>query len=187
MKQRSLFALFIVVFTLSCTNEKDKKQETAIVVESDEKYFNAKDEVMVFDSIATVDVHQKDSISSWKGYFKVQASLEKFRKTTPNEVLDGAKDLVKDVKLMRDSITVPVLKERGMNARINALYNQSLRLQEMKDIPAITVPEVAKQTEGLFSIFRMINHKINAIYDQRNFERDLVKDDFFFSKIDSIQ
>ncbi|NIJ44420.1 hypothetical protein FHR24_000859 [Wenyingzhuangia heitensis] len=184
MKQ-SLLAIIIVIVTLSCKND-NSKQETEAAVVSDEKYFNAKDEVMLFDSIAVAEVVYKDSIATWKGYFKVQENLKKFKKTSPNEVLGASDEFVKDVQLMRDSITIPILRERGMRARINALYNQALRLQEMKSIPAITVPEVTKQTQGLFSIFRMINYKVNAIYEQVNFEKDLVKDDFFFSKIDSI-
>ncbi len=174
------------MFAVSC--QKEKKQEKQVTINtSKEKYFNAKDAVIIFDSIPEVTIFQKDSIANWKGYFRVKKSLEKIKRTTPNEILVVSKDLVKEIKVMRDSISVISLRERGMRARINALYNQSLRLQEMKNIPAITVPKIVKQAKGLFSIFRMINHKINAIYEQKNFEKELIEDEFFFSKIDSIQ
>ncbi|MDO3695393.1 hypothetical protein QVZ41_11135 [Wenyingzhuangia sp. chi5] len=183
MKYITLFVTFCAVF-IAC---EQKKTETAVKAENDEKYLSAKDETIIFDSVAPVKVIYKDSILDWKGYFKVTEDLKRLKKTTPNEVLSVAEELVKDVALMRDSITVKVLDERGMRARMNALYNQSLRLQEMKDIPAITVPEITKQTQGLFTIFRMINTKINAIYEQNDFEQELLDDNFFFSKIDSIQ
>lgn len=183
MKYITLFVIFYTVF-IAC---EQKKTKTAINAENDEKYLSTKDEIIVFDSLAPVEVIYKDSIIGWKGYFKVTEDLKRLKKTTPNEVLNTAEELTKDVELMKDSITVEVLNDRGMRARINTLYNQSLRLQEMKDIPAITVPEIIKQTQGLFAIFRMINTKINAIYEQNDFERELVEDNFFFSKIDSIK
>lgn len=171
---------------LSCKNNKNKKETEKNEVSS-EKYLNIKDEVIVFDSLAFVDVVYKDSIKDWKGYFKVAKDLDFLKKTTPNEVLSASDELVKDVTLMRDSITVQTLNEKGIKARLNALYNQSLRLKEMKSIPAIKVSEIIDETKGLFSIYRMINHKINALYEQVNFEKDLKEENFFFSKIDSIK
>ncbi|MGY5354741.1 hypothetical protein [Wenyingzhuangia sp. IMCC45467] len=183
MKYITLFVIFCVVF-IAC---EQKKSETTVKAENDEKYFSAKDEIIVFDSLSPVNIIYKDSIVGWKGYFEVTDDLERIKKTSPNEVLSSAEELVKDVALMRDSITVKVLDEKGMRARMNTLYNQALRLQEMKEIPAITVPEITKQTQGLFTIYRMINTKINAIYEQNNFEKELVDDNFFFSKLDSIE
>lgn len=184
MKYIALFVIFCTVF-IACEQKKTQKsvKETA----KNEKYLNTKDETIVFDSIAPIKIIYKDSIVDWKGYFKVTKALEGLKETTPNEALNAAEELVKDVELMRDSITVKVLDERGMRARMNVLFNQALRLQEMKDIPAITVDEIIKQTQGLFTIFRMINTKINAIYEQNDFEKELIEEDFFFSKLDSIE
>lgn len=186
MKTRNLLTLLILITILSCTIDKKNKKSKEIENLSTEKYFNAKDEVLVFDSISMSIPSQNDSLADWKGYQKVKEGLLKFKKTTPNEVLVGAEEFVGNVKVMNDSITISLLDERSLKARINALYNQSLRLQEMKDIPSITVEEIEKQTKGLFSIFRMINHKIDAIYKQEEFEKELLEDDFFFSKMDSI-
>lgn len=151
------------------------------------KYSNPKDEFVQFDTLKAEAVVYKDSIANWKGYHKVVETLEKLKNNTPNEALNISEELVDNVKLMKDSITVTQLKIRGVRARLNALYNQSLRLKEMKNIPAITIPEVKKQTQGLFVIFRMINRKIDAVYKQIDFENELVKENFVFSKLDSIQ
>lgn len=184
MKQKSLLVFIIVVFALSCKKDKDKKNTEVVSID---KYQNIKDNIVVFDSFAPVKVVYKDSLLGWKGYFDVQEDLELLKKTTPNEALGLSEKLVKDVALMKDSITVKTLDEKGMRARMNTLYNQALRLQEMKEIPAITVPEITKQTQGLFTLYRMINTKINAIYEQNDFEKELLEDDFFFSKLDSIE
>ncbi|MDO6738340.1 hypothetical protein [Wenyingzhuangia sp. 2_MG-2023] len=181
-------ALYILLtgLLIACQESKEKSSEE-VVVNDDRKYFNPKDEFIQFDTLVTEGTVYKDSISSWKGYQKVKETLEKLKKNTPNDVLNISDELVGNVVLMRDSITVDLLKIKGMRARIHTLYNQSLRLQEMKDIPAITVPEIKKQTQGLFVIFRMINRKITAIYQQVDFENELENDEFFFSKIDSIR
>lgn len=186
MKYLGLFIMSVFVFLTSC-KQNTKESGVAQVLVEKTKYYNPKDETIAFDSIKKVKISYKDSIITWKGYHKVKEKLAKYRSTSPNEILSSSEELLADVKLMRDSITIVALKDKGIRARINALYNQSLRLREMKEIPAITVPEVVKQTQGMYVIFRMINSKINAIYDQINFEKELIEDDFMFSKIDSIQ
>lgn len=186
MKYSNIFIISTFFLILSCQHTKVEKEVDSSLV-SKEKYENPKDNTVTFDKIIDINVRYKDSITTWKGYHKVKQRLESLKTTTPNEVLNISEDFIKEVKLMRDSITVKSLNIKGMKSRINALYNQSLRLQEMKTIPAITVEEVRKQTEGLFVIVRLIDAKINAIYEQKKFENELLEEDFFFSKIDSIQ
>ncbi len=169
---------------ISCKEVVKEKQE---IKKETEKYKNPKDEIIVFDTLKDITIQYKDSITNWKGYYRVKDVLESLKTTTPNEVLSNADDLVKDIKSMKDSMVVVSLRTQGMRARINGLYNQALRLQDMSNIPAITVKEVTKETRGLFKLFGMINKKINAIYNQVDFEKEMKADDFFFSKIDSIQ
>lgn len=171
---------------MACDSEKkeSKKPEKA---EEQKKYSNPKDEFVQFDTITEENVVLIDSIASWKGYHQVKEILERLKNNTPNEVLSTSEELVRKVVLMRDSLEIDLLKKRGVKARINALYNQSLRLQEMAEIPSITIPEVKKQTQGLFVIFRMINRKVNAVYQQQEFENKLIKENFVFSKLDSIK
>ncbi len=170
---------------VACQSEKKESDDKTVSLEN--KYASPKDSQQVFDTVVGVKLVYKDSIINWKGYHKVQETLKLMKKNTTNEVLSLSEQLVENVTLMRDSITVKTLDEKGMRARINALYNQALRLQEMKSIPAITIPEVKKQTQGLFVIFRMINRKANAIYRKQDFEKEMLQEDFIFSKIDSIQ
>lgn len=184
MKQNCLLALFIAVVMISCGSNEDNK---TIKKSSNDKYKNIKDEVIVFDSVAPVKIMYPDSIIGWKGYFQVKENLQDFKRNTPHEVMTMAEGLVANIELMKDSITVKTLDDKGIRSRINVLLNQALRLQDMKNIPAITVPEVVKQTQGLFTVYRMINHKINAIYQQNDFENELIEEDFFFSKLDSIE
>lgn len=184
MKQITFYISTIIILMISCTDHKDNETENDIPTE---KYQSIKDDVFVFDSLPSVDIVYKDSILVWKEYFNVKEQLSYFKKTSPNDVLGMSENLVKEIAFMRDSIRVEILNVKGMRARMNTLYNQALRLQEMKDITAITVPEIKKQTTGLFVLFRMMNTKINAIYEQNQFEKDLLEDEFFFSKLDSIK
>lgn len=158
-----------------------EKQEGA------KKYSDPKDVFTQFYTLEDEVFLHKDSIVLWEGYQRVKESLENLKNNTPNEVLNSSENLVQNASWMRDTITVKVLNNKGMRARMNTFYNQSLRLQDMKNIPSITIPEIKKQTEGLFIIFRMINRKIDAIYKQEDFENDLLEDDFIFSKLDSIK
>lgn len=182
------FAIAVIfVLIVSCKKDTEKKEVVTKLSIKNSKYSNPKDDVLLFDSIGFVNVKYKDSITTWSGYYRVKKTLESLKETTPNLVLNASQNLVADVVVMRDSIPVTGLKVKGMRARINGLYNQSLRLQEMNEIPSITVKEVIRQTKGLFVIFRTIDKKINAIYEQVDFEKELEEEDFFFSKIDSIQ
>ena len=185
MKQKNLFVLVLLVFMFSCKNSKEVKLEEELT--SKVKYQNIKDEVVEIDTLLSVELIYKDSVIGWKGYAEVEKDLQLLKKCSPNEVLNLSQKLVNDVVLMKDSIHVVSLNEKGIRVRMNTLYNQALRLQEMKDIPAITVQEIVKQTQSVFTLHNMINDKINAIYEQKKFEKELSENQFFFSKLDSIE
>ncbi len=180
-----MYLLLVLGLCFACSKKKEaSKSEGTKLMKS---YVGEKDKEVKFDTVHLEKVRFKDSIKDWKGYHKIDALLKVLKTSTPNELLYTADDFVKDIKLMKDSIPVESLKKPGMRARINGMYNQALRLKEMSTIPAITVDEVVKQTVGLYAIFNMITTKVNAIYDQENFENELLEEDFIFSKIDSIQ
>lgn len=182
---KKVFYIFIAVFIvlISCQS---KVKNDQMVVDKQDKYANVKDEIRVFDTLPSVALKYNDSIVDWKGYLRVKETLRLIKKTSANEVLSTAEVLVKDIVSMRDSIPMDVMEQKGMSARLNGLYNQALRLQEMQEIPAITMAEIAHQTQGLFVLFNTINKKVNAIYDQIDFENKMIEDDFVFSVQDSI-
>lgn len=177
----------MLLFSLLIACNQSKNTSKVVDEESKlKKYSDPKDEFMQFDNLKEEKFKYKDSILSWEGYKRVHQSLDKLRNNTPNEVLNLSEELVENTKWMRDTISVEAMKNKGMRARMNTFYNQALRLQEMKSISSITVAEIEKQTAGLFVVFRMVNRKIDAIYEQQNFEKDLLEDDFVFSRLDSI-
>lgn len=180
----SLIVFVLLVFACKESRVQSKIQENP---KEQKKYADPKDEFIQFDTLAVENLLFLDSIASWQGYFRVKNSLKLIKNNTPNEVLSISDELVEHVSNMRDSVTVAAMDEKGMRSRMNALYNQSLRLQEMKTIPSITIPEIKKQTQGLFVIFRMIDRKINAIYRKQEFEQELLEDNFTFSRLDSIK
>jgi len=183
MKKCFLGVSFLVLILIACKQKNEK-----LVGDSKElsKYTSAKDLVKEFDSLPSVVLKYKDSVEGWKGYQEVRLTMQSFKKTTANEVLINTVKLVKEIELMRDSFDRPELKVRGMLSIINGLHNQALSLQEMGEISAITIEEISHQTQGLFVLFNMVDKKINAIYDQLDFENKMLQDEFEFSLKDSI-
>ena len=179
---RILLLIWVLVLCVACQKKSkiDKNGQVSL------KYLNQKDEVQNIGAVQEVSVVYLDSIESWKGYFKVKESLLALKQTSANEILSQSPHVLEDVILMRDSIPFKDLRVKGMSARLNAMYNQALRLREMQDIPAITAEEITNQTEGLFVLFHMVNQKINAIYDQIDFENQMLEDEFVFSLKDSV-
>lgn len=177
-----IIANICFLLVVSCQPQKQTPKQIKEKELADSKYINPKDIELIYDSISLGSVKYKDSIKDWKNYYKVQDVLTSIAKTSPNNVLSASDDLVEKIIAMQKKIPVVALRSKGIKARLNALYNQSLRLKEMSTIPAITVDEISQQTAGLFVIFRTIEKKIDAIYEQVNFEQELIKEEFFFLK-----
>ncbi|MDB4297703.1 hypothetical protein N9901_02995 [Flavobacteriaceae bacterium] len=174
MKKATL--LIVVIFSfISCA----KKGTTATNVET-VKYYNAKDEMVTFEDFTPLNSSNNKHVKSWKGYQQLKVQLTALKTTTPNEILSLSDELTKTVVLMRDSIRNNDLAISGVKARVNALYNQSLRLQDMQNIPSITAAEIKNQLKGMFTIYSTLNTKIDAVYNQIAFEKELEEEVPFF-------
>ena len=76
---------------------------------------------------------------------------------------DLAKNLV-------DSLKPVIFETPAFNARVNLLYNQTLRLFDMSSIPAIKANEVNNHIDKVLNAFSSINSKINTTWKQRELE-----------------
>ena len=132
----------------------------------------------------------KKEVEDWTTLQNTEYFLERFKKGSANEILSNALEFKTITKALKDSIKPTLFSLPSVEARINILYNESLRLADMTYIPAITADEVHEQTNKIMDAFSSINLKINTVLRKKQFE-DAIDIDVSFigldtTKIDSV-
>ena len=174
---RVLILLCFVLTLASCqkqvTTDDENKTEQALlsVVQS----FKKPDDIMP---------QYKKEVESWTHYRNLTSFMERFEKASANEVLSNAMELETMVKTLKDSVIPNPFNVDALKARINILHNESLRLSDMTNIPAITNSEVIEQTKKTINAYSSINSKINTILTKKNFE-DAIQIDVKYIGLDS--
>lgn len=134
----------------------------------------------VFDVSLTNEV--KDSLKAWKAYFEFTEFLTtNFKEISPSMALEYATELSERSKTMNDSLKIRTLNTKGVFARLHTLYSEVLRLNDMEAIPSIKAEEVVEQTRKIASVYNSLNAKINAVYAQKNFDKDVDFDESIFN------
>ncbi|MBP8792686.1 MAG: hypothetical protein KBH29_05860 [Lutibacter sp.] len=159
MKYLNCFLVFFLLLVVSC-GKTDKTEEVA----------QTKDSVVVKESKISNSIGEtlipsaKLDIDKWKEYEEVDKFMLKFYSVSKLEALSNAQELADLVKLMKDSIRVRKLDEPSTISRINVLYNETLRLADMANIPSIKKEEVKVEVKKILELFTAFNVKINTIY-----------------------
>ncbi len=129
-------------------------------------------------------------VKDWKELKTIDSFFVKFRKISPNEALSNAIELKDLVKNLKDSIKPKSFDTPSLNARINILNNEVLRLADLTEIGAIQAEEVNKQVDKTMSAFSDLNTKINTILAKVRFENEIKIDVKYIgldsTKIDSV-
>ena len=73
-------------------------------------------------------------IDSWTGYENLTTFLEQYTSISPNDALNNSRELNDITKSIIDSVKPKFLETDAFNARINLLYNETLRLYDMSSI-----------------------------------------------------
>ena len=145
--------------------------------------------VQTHNSVDLVMPQFQENIKDWESLNNVNAFLERFNKASANEVLSNSIELKSLSKALLDSVMPKEFKISSLKARINILYNESLRLEDMNDIPSISSKEVHEQTNKILDIFSSINSKINTVLRKKKFEEAIDVDVSYIgldtTKIDS--
>jgi hypothetical protein len=140
--------------------------------------------------IGDVLISYKKDIENWEEFNLLNSFISKFKKTSPNEALSNAIELKELVKNLKDSIIPEKFNIPPFNARVNILYNESLRLTDLTYIPSIKAEEVNAQIDKVLNSFSSLKGKINTIITQKKFEEAIDIDMNFIgidsTKIDSI-
>ena len=163
---------FLIVF--SCGKSADTPKSKVKVKKDShaiQKLFNKK-ERFVFSETLTASVN--DSLKSWKQYGKIATFLSKnYLDVSPAEALEMSNELAEISISFKDSVSVPILANNAMFARLNVFTSEVLRLKDMATIPNIKSKEVAEQTKKILAVFSAINSKINSLYKEQSFDSNL--------------
>ncbi|TXD52824.1 MULTISPECIES: hypothetical protein [unclassified Polaribacter] len=176
---------FLTIFLLfSC----DKKQEKDEQAQDDFKPLLSI--VNEYSAIKEIDTVFNKDVENWEELRTVDDFLSRFKKVSPNEILSNAIELKDLVKSLTDSLHPQLFNTASFNARINILYNETLRLADMTTIPLINADEVNEQAEKIIDAFSAVNSKVNSILAKKRFEEAIEVDVKFIgldsTKLDSV-
>ena len=92
--------------------------------------------------------------------------------------MNNSRELNDITKSIIDSVQPQFLGTAAFKARLNLLYNETLRLYDMSSIPAIKATEVNHQVANILNAFSSVNFKINTILTQSELEKNITEPDF---------
>lgn len=173
-----LLPFFMVALFFSC----DKKQVKSKQLQNDFKPLLSV--VKEYSAIKKIDTAFSREVENWETLKTVDDFLARFKKVSPNEILSNAIELKDLVKSLTDSIHPQLFNIGAFNARVNILYNETLRLADMTTIPLINAEEVNDQTEKIIEALSAVNSKVNSILSKKRFE-DAIEVDVKFIGLDS--
>ena len=120
--------------------------------------------------ISKIHAKYQTEIEEWQEYENLSVFLNQFATISPNDALNNSRELNDLAKNLVDSLKPVIFETPAFNARVNLLYNQTLRLFDMSSIPAIKANEVNNHIDKVLNAFSSINSKINTTLKQRELE-----------------
>lgn len=120
--------------------------------------------------ISKIHAKYQTEIEEWQEYENLSVFLNQFSSISPNDALNNSRELNDLAKNLVDSLKPVIFETPAFNARVNLLYNQTLRLFDMSSIPAIKANEVNNHIDKVLNAFSSINSKINTTLKQRELE-----------------
>ena len=128
---------------------------------------------------STITPSSLKKIETWQAYTAFNDFIKRFEKTSPDEAFDNVAELKELTLALEDSLNIVSFKNSAFKSRLHVLKNEVMRLEDMEDIPAITSKEVNLQVDKIFLVFTSLNNKINTVFNQEKFEKDIDLGDFF--------
>ena len=122
------YCVFILLIS-SCIN---KKTDAIQEIEKPES-----SRVKKHDQLASIQSKFQLDIDTWKEYENLAIFLQQYTSISPNNALNNSRELNDITKSLIDSIKPQFLETPAFKARINLLYNETLRLYDMSSIPAV--------------------------------------------------
>lgn len=129
-------------------------------------------------------------VKDWNELKAIDSFFVKFRKISPNEILSNSIELKDLIKSLKDSIKPRIFDILSLDARINILYTEVLRMADLTTIEAIQATEVNMQLDKTIAAFSNVTIKINTLLEKISFESEIDIDAEFIgldsTKIDII-
>lgn len=180
---KHIIYIFLIAVLFSC-NQKKKENQTAIHIKPE---LSKSVDHNHLENVAAVN--QKE-IENWQDLKTATTFIKKFEKVSPNEAMSNALELRDLVASLKDNEIPKIFDAPSFKARVNVLYNETLRLADITLIPAITSDEVNAQINKTIAAFSSVNSKINTVLSKKRFEEALDIDIDFIgidsTKMDSI-
>lgn len=173
-----LFSIVFLAF-FSCESKKEKNTEG-----DEEKIYSQS--LLAVKKVYKLEQYIDPSVvlklADWKQYKRLADFVEtNYLNTSANQSFEMSKELVDNIQVAKDSLRIKELRKLGVFARLNTLYSEAVRLKDMSTISSIKANEVEVQTQKIVSIFSSINAKINAVYEQQNFDESIEFDEEIFN------
>ena len=130
--------------------------------------------------ISKIQAKYQTEIEEWQEYENFSVFLNQFASISPNDALNNSRELNDLAKNLVDGLKPVIFETPAFNARVNLLFNQTLRLYDMSSIPAIKAHGVNNQIDKVLNAFSSINSKVNTTLKQR--ELELSVEDISFKK-----
>ena len=132
------------------------------------------------EKVSKIQAKYQPEVEEWQEYEDLSVFLNQYTSISPNDALNNSRELNEISKRVVDSLKPVIFDTPAFNARVNLLYNETLRLFDMSSIPAIKANEVNNHVDKILTAFSSINSKINTTLKQR--ELELTVEDISFKK-----
>lgn len=176
MKSFTTLILIVFIIVISACSKQSKKHDTISPVIDTVKQPDKKNINRIGVSLQP---NTRKEIADWKDYQSVDAILTNYYAISNAEALSNSQELSRLVTNLKDSIRDEKLMKPSVNARINILHNECIRLNDMASIPAITAEEVAESITRILNAYSGLNAKLNSLYAVRELENELELDPDF--------
>lgn len=165
--------IYYCVFILLISSCNDSTTTAKKVIEKPEA-----SRVKKHNQVSKIQSKFQMDIDSWIEYENLAIFLQQYTSISPNDALNNSRELNDITKSIIDSVQPQFLETAAFKARLNLLYNETLRLYDMSSIPAIKAAEVNHQVANILNAFSSVNFKINTILTQSELEKNITEPDF---------
>jgi hypothetical protein len=160
-----IYLIILSVFVISCGNNQEKE-----AIKKPKPLMSLVETHNATENINTIFLKE---VKDWDELKAIDSFFVKFRKISPNEILSNAIELKDLIKNLKDSVKPKNFNILSLDARINILYTEALRLADLTEIGAIKAAEVNTQLDKTMTAFSNVAIKINTVLEKINFENEI--------------
>jgi hypothetical protein len=160
-----IYLIILSVFVISCGNNPEKE-----AVKKPKPLMSLVETHNATENINTIFLKE---VKDWDALKAIDSFFVKFRKISPNEILSNAIELKDLIKNLKDSVKPKNFNILSLDARINILFTEALRLADLTEIGAIKATEVNTQLDKTMTAFSNVVIKINTVLEKISYENEI--------------